>query len=512
MPLPQDGMPWPPEYIKPVYRQIDIWDTWYGGDPDRLSSLPSFGRKSAEPRQDTFDDEIFATGKVRNFWNEQTPPGQNNMKVHVPVAADISTSSADMLFAEPPQYVFDNSVTGDYFNNLRIDSELDTCLLSAAETASALTGCYVYVTWDKAVSDRPFISTVSPDTVVPEFRWSKLVSATVWQVVTEDKEKDICTRLLTRYEPGFIFNGLYVGKKKSLGTRIPLDTLFPALPDIEELPENIMAMDYVPNMAPSRLWRKDPRVSPLGRSDYQGVEPLFAAVDEVMSSWMRDVRLGKSRILVPASYLQSAGKGLGSQFDYEREVYQPLNVIGDEGEKITLNQFEIRTEQHERTLNSLVRQILRTAGFSPQTFGEGITALPTATEVNARIQLTEVTREKKIRYWQDSLRNIVYALLVIDSEKFDSGITPEKPKIIFPPSVKENPMNLAMTVKTIEDAKSASTETKVRMLHPEWDRAMVLLEVDKIRGEASAPSGSDGPTGSVESPSSPSPQDSQTGP
>lgn len=518
MALPEDGTPWPPPYMSPVYQQIAIWDTWYGGDPNRLVTLPSFGTRRAEPRQDTFDDELFSTGKIRNFWNEPATPGQNNLKIHVPVAADIAMSSADMLFAEPPQYLFEDDRTTEHFEEFRIESELDTCLLSAAETASALTGAYLYVTWDKTIyKDTPFIATASPDTVVPEFKWSKLVAATIWQCLSEDDEKDVYVRLLTRYEPGFILNAVYLGKKKNLGNRVPLSAYYPDLPEVEKLPKDLLAIDYVPNMAPSRIWRKDPRIAPLGRSDYSGVEQLFSAVDETMSSWMRDIRLGKSRIMVPSSYLQSAGKGQGSQFDYEREVYQPLNIIADEKESITSSQFDIRVEEHEASLNAMIRQILRTSGFSPQTFGEGISALPTATEVNARVQLTEVTRDKKIRYWQDSLRQIIFALLTIANEMFGAKVVPEKPKVIFPPSVKENPMSLATVVKTIEDAKAASTETKVRMLHPEWSDDMVDEEVQKIQDmqpEKASPFGATSPSeppGATGAPvPSSSPQDGTT--
>ena len=55
---------------------------------------------------------------------------------------------------------------------------------------------------------------------------------------------------------------------------------------------------YVPNMLPNRLYRG----SFLGRSDFSGVEGLMDALDECYTSWIRDLRLGRGRIIVPSEY------------------------------------------------------------------------------------------------------------------------------------------------------------------------------------------------------------------
>ena len=57
-----------------------------------------------------------------------------------------------------------------------------------------------------------------------------------------------------------------------------------------------LAVVYVPNQRPSS-WRNDPLGQHLGRSDLAGVESLMDALDEAYSSWMRDIRLGKARLL-----------------------------------------------------------------------------------------------------------------------------------------------------------------------------------------------------------------------
>ena len=45
------------------------------------------------------------------------------------------------------------------------------------------------------------------------------------------------------------------------------------------------------------------------------------------SSWMRDIRLGKAKLMVPQSMLDNIGRGKGAVFEPEREVFVPLNSL-----------------------------------------------------------------------------------------------------------------------------------------------------------------------------------------
>lgn len=73
---------------------------------------------------------------------------------------------------------------------------------------------------------------------------------------------------------------------------------------------------YVPNM---RLHRKIRR-TPLGRSDFDGIEPVMDQLDEALTSWMRDLRLAKGRLVVPDAFLQSQGPGKGASWDPSRRA------------------------------------------------------------------------------------------------------------------------------------------------------------------------------------------------
>jgi A118 family predicted phage portal protein len=196
---------------------------------------------------------------------------------------------------------------------------------------------------------------------------------------------------------------------------------------------------------------------------------------------MRDLRLGKARMIIPNSYLQNQGRGKGATFDADQEYFQAFEMLGDSAEMKEV-QFKIRVDEHERTCNSLVRQIIRGAGFSAASFVEDSSVALTATEVVAREKRTLTTRDKKIRYWKDQLSYILGVLLEVDTKIFGSGIVPENPKVEFSTVVREQPLVLANTLKILSDAGAVSTYQKIKMLHPTWTQEEVDEEVQRLVG------------------------------
>jgi Phage portal protein, SPP1 Gp6-like. len=399
-----------------------------------------------------------------------------------------------MLFGERPKFVCESPETQAELDRLRKVGKLDSRLMEAAEAASALSGTYLKVAWDRDVYPVPFVEPVDPRRAIPVFKHGELVQVTFWQCVAKDDDK--VYRLLELHEKGYIYNGLYLGTNDKLGVQVPLSSLsvtadYPE--ETETIPGYLSAV-YIPNMRPSRCWGSNTLYAPLGRSDYAGVEQLFDSLDEAYTSWMRDLRLGKARAFIPSSYLNAAGPGQGASFNQDQEYFQQVESLGENGLQIEFNQPSIRFEAHKATCDSLVKQALRSCGFSPSTLSETTTTnnasnQVTATEVNARERMTLVTREKKTNYWKDGLSYILGVLLAIDVKYFGARVAPEAPRVEFSPVVKEQPSILANTVKAIADAGAASTETKVRMLHPDWTPREVQDEVTRVQGETGAPLG-----------------------
>lgn len=216
------------------------------------------------------------------------------------------------------------------------------------------------------------------------------------------------------------------------------------------------------------------------------------------TSWMRDLRLGKGRILVPEVYLESQGRGQGALFDAEQEVFQVVNALpgGANGGLAMSNvQFQIRVAEHQQTCAALTEQVVRGAGYSAQSFGmQGDGAMATATEVNARQSRSFMTRGKKINYWRPPLARIARAALEIDAKNFKpAGVGSLLPDVEWPDGIAVDPQTQAQTLQLLKGAESASTRTRVELLHPDWDDKRVAEEVKEIQEEGAppAPAGAD---------------------
>ncbi|MFG3090673.1 phage portal protein [Streptomyces antibioticus] len=488
MPLPTGNIPWPPPHLRPALDAMHTWDTWWSGDPDRLETLYG-GRSGAGPDPKRLQYAGGVVGRVaRWWWGTPTAPGERRTKLHVPIAGDLCGGSANLLFSEPPTLTIDHQATQDRLDELVDDGMLAT-LQTAAEVGAALGGAYLRPVYDLDMADRPWLDAVHADRAVPEFRWGRLFAVTFWRIVHEDDGQ--VWRHLERHEPGSIEHALYQGTKDKLGRVVPLQDH----PATEGFAEDVsdeglietgydeLDVSYIPNDS-SRRWRCNPELQHLGRSDLDGVEPLMDALDETYASWMRDIRLGKGRIVVPDAYLQSNGPGRGASWNPDQEAFAGINMLArGDGAQLTVAQFEIRVQEHRDTAEDLVNQILRSAGYSGQTFGIGGDVAITATETNAKERRSMTTRGRKILRTRPGLGNAIEALLAVDRHVFGTKVVPQRPGIEFYDSVQEDPLSLANTADVLKRAQAASTETLVRMVHPEWDKDQVAAETARIQAE-----------------------------
>ncbi len=491
VPLPTDpNTSWPPSDWAPFQRDIQESAAWYAGDE---SALAGFYGGVSNPQ-----------ARRQRFWSRgnRNAQGQTDrQRLHIPVAADVAATSADLLFGDGVAFTIPGA-SGDTIDQGALKAEqrlteiltedgADAALLEAAELAAALGGVYLRPAWDDTVADRPMLTTVQPDNAVPEFQWGRLSAVTFWQIVSQADGKIV--RHLERHEPGRILHALYRGNVVQLGRRVKLASVeqFAHLAVDDEgaiaLPAAITGLDvrYVPNVRPNRKHR----TKPIGRSDYAGTEPLMDALDETWSSWMRDIRLGKARIIVPAEYLERKERGAGATFDTDAEVFAPLQIdptSADAG-TITLSQFDLRTAEHAETALALFTQIVVSSGYSPQSFGlQGDGAAQTATEVDARESKSDRTVSRKRRYWTKALEDVGEMLLILDREHFGGG-EPYRPRIEWPADAEDDIRDVATALNLLNLAKAASADTRVRMVHPEWTDKEVADEVALILAEDGVP-------------------------
>ena len=512
MPLPDNGadVAWPPPALANISPKLREWSAWYSGDVDELSDYYRVGAldPSLRPVVRSAQYQGGLVGRAaRWFWGQPPADGAQRTKLHVPVASDICTASADLLFAEevsirPRQAPA--AAEPDQTATARLETIIDRnrlhdVLLSAADACAALGGIYLRGLVDHAVEDQcPISAPVHADSAVPEWDYGRLIAVTFWRVLST--EGATWLRHLERHEvidgQGYVFHGLYRGSSTKLGQKIPL-TEHPATAGISVdatagMPTGIDELDvtYVPNMRPNRLWRSNPVGADLGRSDFESITQTMDALDETWTAWMRDIRLCKARIIVPSWMLRPGQPGKPATINLDQEVFVGLSTPPSEdasmAQQMSQTQFTMQTENYATTVKALLVQIFRGAGYSGQTFGVADEAAPTATEVNSRDRRSDVTREKKSRYWTNALEDHCRVLLKLDAVHFGGGAGGTEVEVEFPASSQPTLEQTAQSVSMLRGAQAASIDTAVRMVHPDWDEPRVGQEVQAILAEAAA--------------------------
>lgn len=490
--------PWPPRDQEKALRRIAEWDAWYSGNPAALSTAYSYGDDSVGSTYSTpsrphayrrNDGSSWSGGVVgwahRMWWGEPVDDTSTSRgKLHIPLAGDIATASADLLFSQELGITTDLPQSGkDRLVDIMDENNLPALMSQSAERGAATGQSWLRVVTDPEVSQWPIIDLVDASHVIPTFRWGRLVSVQFWDEVA--RSGGTVWRHIQEHTADGIEHGLFEGTDSHVGIKREL-TLQPATADLAVnaqamVPTPGMSAFYVPNMLPNP---DDPKTS-LGASDFAGgTAALFDAVDEAWSSLMRDVKLGKARIIVPQAYLQQIdGPGSGSMFDFERELFVGMNMPPNQtGNNIEAKQFAIRSEEHLRVIDAAVRQAIQSAGYSVASFGmdDGGSA-QTATEVRAKRERSLTTRGKKIRYWTNPLEDM------LDYVARLAGLGEANSKVEFPDAVQPTQLELAQVAQTMLSAQAASTRERVKVVHPTWEDDQVDAEAEAIDSANAVP-------------------------
>lgn len=452
-----------------LWHEYDNASAWYSGDPHRLKNNTA--------------------SNTNSFWKSS-----ENIKVHVPIAADIAAISAGMIFATSPEITCEDKKTQDRINEVLKLADVYSVLLRAAELASVYGGVFLKWTWD-AISDTfPRLVAVPADSGMPKFINGKVVEIVFWSKVRED-ENGIVWRLQETYTPdGHIASALLKGDEYNLGKEVALTSIVETKniqPDANSGTETMLAF-YVPNILPNRM---RPHL-PIGRSDFEGLYGLFDALDEAYSAMQRETRLTKTTVIVPAEYLRRRteifddGRLKATDFVYSNGsgAFTALDIDSDRSSSpITVINPQIMAESRIAVCDNLIRQILSLAGYAPQSAGldiEGRAESGTALTVRERKSIR--TTETKKNYWWHAVNDIIHAMLRLDKKVFRSAVNPEEEfSVELPTNNQPDIGQLAQIVEQLERAGAVSIQTKVAMLHPDWSEEQQAEEIARIQAEHS---------------------------
>ena len=206
-----------------------------------------------------------------------------------------------------------------------------------------------------------------------------------------------------------------------LGVRYPLAEIYPYLEEQTEIPVEESLFSYWRTPIANNLDDN----SPLGMSIYGNALETLHALDICYDSFVREFRLGKKRIIVPARAVRSivdpqSGKLL-RYFDANDETYEALASDSPEDLKITDNSVEIRVDEHVSAINAFLSILCLQTGFSAGTFTfDQHTGLKTATEVvseNSKTFKTIKTVQNQIRPAIEHLvRNIIDVAILYEMD------------------------------------------------------------------------------------------------
>ena len=521
----------PPLPFDIAFARFAELDAWYTGDTSTLNTI--YTGNSGVTHQvagRTYRGGVLGT-LSKWFWGQPVAAGEDRMKMHLPLAADLCTLSADLLFGEPPQvrfpepkgYVHEDDANGDpvpyshpaqdRLDQIVASDEAHAEWLLGGEYSAALGGTYIAVAWDPTISKHVFPKAYAHDCAIPVFRHGRLVSVRLW---TEYVVGSTIYRLIEEHQPGYIEYSLWRGREGSLGVQIPVGTI-PETAHYEQLrsPADIdafvnmgvdlpltvsvgtgserLAVVYWPNARPVRDWRKMGALANLGRSDLDGIQDLLDKVDFAWTSLMRDIDNGQGRLVVAEDLLEVNGPGQGATFDSYRQVFTPvgstLGKTADSNGLMTIVQFEIRVEEHLKVIEGLKKEIASAVGYSEAHLGIDRTRMGdnrTATAVTADLSDSERTRDKKALYAKAALSAWAMVALEIDYAVFGGdtlGDMNTAPVVTFAPVSQADPEKTARTVQMLDAARAASRREIVRTVHPDWDEQQVSDEVDAINDE-----------------------------
>lgn len=258
---------------------------------------------------------------------------------------------------------------------------------------------FVPTAWDNAkVTDGVFISRQAKDGYYyTRLEWHKWDGLTYWvsnELYRTEQPKDSSE------------------SQDILGFRYPLNSIYPYLND--DTPMQGLQQSLFAYYRPAQANNIDDN-SPLGISIYANALSTLKALDTCYDSLVREFKLGKKRIIVPAQCIRTVvdpeTRNMFRYFDANDEVYQALSTDNPDALKIQDNSVELRVEEHVSAINAFLSVLCLQTGFSAGTFTfDQAQGLKTATEViseNSKTYKTIKGHQLQVKMAVDQVVNAI---------------------------------------------------------------------------------------------------------
>ena len=303
---------------------------------------------------------------------------------------------AALTFSEQCEITLDSPEYQEYINDaLNANGfwkQLPELLSKSYAMGGAVLKCYL--------SDgKPRIDYITADRFVPvSWDGSGVHSGILSGTYTKGRDY---YHLLEFMQPGRSeFRLFRAASDSEVGEECPLAEMFPWLSEEVEYAGGKPVFAY---FRPSVSNNSD-YDTPLGMSVYANCTDTLRALDTVFDSFQREFILGKKRIIVPSSCVQT--------IIADDEAFIALRHEDGENLKITDNTTELRIEQHVSAINAYLNILCMQTGLSAGTFSFDVQqGMKTATEIISQESKTARTVKNNKNLLTEAIETVVHALV-----------------------------------------------------------------------------------------------------
>ena len=483
-------MEWPPAEYKPALDAVRHDKAWLTGDVKTIKHLTGTNEGQPYSWRGQYNGGVVGWGARAALGRPRPRHGSAHVDRHLPVAAELTETIGDLLFGNAVGVMtdgWDKKLT-DSLNQMVDSDQFTADMVEAGQKCSALGWEFGRIVWNTQVSAHPWIEWVDADRAFATFEWGRL--AEVMFVDEYERGKDTY-RLTTTHRVGEVEFQLWKGTAGSLGTAVPYEELPETAHIALEVEDgtriytdlDVLTAVMVPNRAKNPAWSGHEQLQFYGKSDIQFGGGLWEDIDKGYTDLWYEVDSARARLLVSDDYLDTLKPGMGSVFDWWRDVYtigQSANL--DNPSTFERIQFDMRVDEYLKVIEQTTMRAVGAVGLSPMTLGmeAGANNL-TATEIRAKSSKTINTWRARSRYWRAGLQQIIMAWAGMDALINGWAQPPSLPRIAMEEPVQDTDLDRARAVREQRDSGAASIYTGVKALHPEWGEDEINAEVQRIR-------------------------------
>lgn len=315
---------------------------------------------------------------------------------------------AALTFSEQCEITLDSPEYQEYINDaLNANGfwkQLPELLSKSYAMGGAVLKCYL--------SDgKPRIDYITADRFVPvSWDGSGVQSGILSGTYTKDRDY---YHLLEFMQPGRSeFRLFRAASDSEVGEKCPLAEMFPGLSEEIEYAGGKPVFAYFRPFVSNN----SDYDTPLGMSVYANCTDTLRALDTVFDSFQREFILGKKRIIVPSSCVQTIIDPEKAEpvryFDADDEAFIALRHEDGENLKITDNTTELRIEQHVSAINAYLNILCMQTGLSAGTFSFDVQqGMKTATEIISQESKTARTVKNNKNLLTEAIETVVHALV-----------------------------------------------------------------------------------------------------